>query len=577
MVSLISSRSNTRSEMSRDGLGLTGGEAGYDGKKFHFWCEVGYGGRLKNSGRGRVLDFRLWGWSGKKSPSLGFGDDGGFRGLFRSRMEGGLRLIVQSVGKRVTEGGSTDTGSNKGGGGGGSQTVPELGGGHHSNDNNNNGDNNDPHNRYFLRHLLRAVLYFTLVTVACLVIFQTSSESPFQFFPRSMYSSSLSPSPSSSSSATSSSTAAGPSENDPKEVGIGLKEVLKRAAMSDKTVIITTLNEAWIEPNSIFDLFLESFRIGNRTHRLLKHLVVVSLDQRAFDHCLKTQQTEQLHCYFLTTSRGIDFSGEAQFMSPDYLEMMWTRIDFLATVLDMGYSFVFTGVSITGFPAILIGTGTGGSLNFGTGSETAYIGPLDYGTGPVTARFRDADIMWLRNPFPHFYTDTNFQISCDLFGGNTTDLNNAPNGGFNYVRSANQTVEFYRFWYESRRHYPGKHDQDVLNQIKLDPFIREIGLEIKFLDTVYFGGFCQPSRDLNRVCTMHANCCAGLDNKIHDLRILLDDWKNYLSLPENVTRTPPSWSCSFVSSSYSKEKEWKQKELKNDQAKEDMVFWITEI
>ncbi|KAL6533720.1 hypothetical protein OROHE_013553 [Orobanche hederae] len=402
----------------------------------------------------------------------------------------------------ISEGGSTDTGSNKGGGGGGSQTVPEMGGGHHSNDNNNNNDdnNNDPHNRYFLRHLLKAVLYFTLVTVACLVIFQTSSESPFQFFPRSMYSSSSSPSSSSSSSsssATNSSTAAGPSENDLKEVGIELKEVLERAAMADKTVIITTLNEAWIEPNSIFDLFLESFRIGNRTHRLLKHLVVVSLDQRAFGHCLKTQQTEQLHCYFLTTSRGIDFSGEAQFMSPDYLEMMWTRINFLASVLDMGYSFVFT----------------------------------------------DADIMWLRNPFPHFYTDTNFQISCDLFGGNSTDLDNAPNGGFNYVRSANQTVEFYRFWYESRRHYPGKHDQDVLNKIKYDPFIGEIGLEIKFLDTVYFGGFCQPSRDLNRVCTMHANCCAGLDNKIHDLRILLDDWKNYLSLPENVTRrTPPSWS-----------------------------------
>ncbi|KAK6158612.1 hypothetical protein DH2020_005926 [Rehmannia glutinosa] len=334
-----------------------------------------------------------------------------------------------------SEGGSNITG------GGVSQTPPppELGGSHHKN--------------YLFRHLLRALLLFTMVSVACLVIFQTSSSG---------------------------------NEN------LGLKQILKRAAMPDKTVIITTLNEAWIEPNSIFDLFLESFKIGNQTLWLLKHLVVVALDQRAFDHCLKTH----LHCYFLTTE-GVNFSEEAHFMTPDYLKMMWTRIDFLRIVLERGYNFVFT----------------------------------------------DADIMWLRNPFPHFYSDTNFQISCDSFGGNPSDLNNAPNGGFNYVKSSNKTIEFYKFWYKSREYYPGKHDQDVLNKIKYDPFVRDIGLGIKFLDTVYFGGFCQPSKDLNLVCTMHANCCAGLDNKIHDLRILLDDWKNYLSLQEDVRKTEtPSWS-----------------------------------
>lgn len=163
---------------------------------------------------------------------------------------------------------------------------------------------------------------------------------------------------------------------------------------------------------------------------------------------------------------------------------------------------------------------------------------------------QDADIMWFRNPFPHFYADTNFQISCDRFWGNPADLENAPNGGFNYVKSSDQTIRFYKFWYESRELYPDKHDQDVLNMIKHSPMIKEIGLEIKFLDTAYFGGFCQP-KDLNLVCTMHANCCAGLDNKIHDLKIMLDDWRNYTSLPENVRRKRlPSWSvpqrCGYV-------------------------------
>jgi hypothetical protein len=29
-------------------------------------------------------------------------------------------------------------------------------------------------------------------------------------------------------------------------------------------------------------------------------------------------------------------------MSEEYLKMMWRRIEFLGTVLEMGYSFVFT-------------------------------------------------------------------------------------------------------------------------------------------------------------------------------------------------------------------------------------------
>lgn len=157
--------------------------------------------------------------------------------------------------------------------------------------------------------------------------------------------------------------------------------------------------------------------------------------------------------------------------------------------------------------------------------------------------YQDTDIMWLRDPFQHFYSEADFQIACDQFYGNSYDVNNRPNGGFNFVKSNNRTIQFYKFWYTSREAYPGKHDQDVLNMIKGDPFITNIGLKMRFLDTAYFGGFCEPSRDLNRVCTMHANCCIGLENKLHDLRILLEDWKKYISLPPNMTASPPSsWS-----------------------------------
>lgn len=103
------------------------------------------------------------------------------------------------------------------------------------------------------------------------------------------------------------------------------------------TVILTTLNEAWAAPNSVIDLFLESFRIGEGTRELLNHLVIVALDETAFRRCLVIHE----FCVSLVTE-GVDFRREAYFMSKDYLKMMWTRIDFLRSILEFGYDFVFT-------------------------------------------------------------------------------------------------------------------------------------------------------------------------------------------------------------------------------------------
>lgn len=149
--------------------------------------------------------------------------------------------------------------------------------------------------------------------------------------------------------------------------------------------------------------------------------------------------------------------------------------------------------------------------------------------------------MWFRNPFQHFF-DEDFQIACDRYRGNTSDrVHNAPNGGFTFVRSNNRSIEFYKYWFSARERYPGLHDQDVLNKIKNRHYIDRIGLTMRFLSTAHFGGFCEPSKDLNEVCTMHANCCVGLDAKLHDLRILMKDWKHYKSLPMNLTSSA-SWT-----------------------------------
>lgn len=264
-----------------------------------------------------------------------------------------------------------------------------------------------------------------------------------------------------------------------------LELVLQEASMDNKTIILTTLNAAWATPGSVIDLFIDSFRRGVGTSSLLRHLVIVAFDWKAYKRCVKIHP----YCFALTTE-DVDFSEEKRFQTAGYLEMMWRRLDFLRVVLEKGYSFVFS----------------------------------------------DADIMWFRNPFPFFYSDGDFQIACDHYVGNATDLRNIANGGFNYVKSNDQSIEFYKFWYSSRFRYPGYHDQDVFNFIKHDPYTTDIGLTIKFLSTAYFGGICEPSRDLNKVCTMHANCCIGLQSKIHDLRIMMDDWRNYMSMPPSLKR-----------------------------------------
>ncbi|XP_060185324.1 uncharacterized protein At4g15970-like [Lycium barbarum] len=268
--------------------------------------------------------------------------------------------------------------------------------------------------------------------------------------------------------------------------------------MGDKTVIITALN-AGTEPNSIFDIFLKSFRVGNQTKPLLKHVLVAALDQTAYTRCLK----KQLHCYALTT-KGVDFSGEALYMSEDYFKITWRKIYFQRIVLEMGYNFIFT----------------------------------------------DADILWFRQPFAHFYPDADLQISCDHYSYSYMDLNNSPNFDFNYVKSNQRTIKFYKFWYNARKAHPGKHDQDVLNMIKFNPFIKDIGLKIRFLDTALFGGFCEPSKDLNLVCTMHANCCIGVWPKVHDLTMALDDCEKYMALPgDERMLKPQTWTVPRIRSS----------------------------
>ncbi|KAL0406489.1 UNVERIFIED_CONTAM: hypothetical protein Slati_3962800 [Sesamum latifolium] len=164
-------------------------------------------------------------------------------------------------------------------------------------------------------------------------------------------------------------------------------------------------------------------------------------------------------------------------MSADYLKMMWRRIDFLRSVLEMGYNFIFS----------------------------------------------DTDIMWLRDPFRRFYPDGDFQIACDTYKYESADLRNMPNGGFTYVKSNNRTIQFYKFG-------SGSWTLPILV------------------------GSVNPARILIwwSQCTQIA---LKLENKIHDIKMVIVDWKRYMGLIavtnqknlSNGSWTAP-WRCGMKNS-----------------------------
>lgn len=257
---------------------------------------------------------------------------------------------------------------------------------------------------------------------------------------------------------------------------VRLLALLRRASMDDNTIIMTFTNKAWTAPGSLMDLFLESFRVGVRTEPLLKHLVIVAVDDKAHERC------GQVHplCYRLRV-RGVDYAAEQSFMEKDYLDMMWRRNRFQARVLRLGYSFVFT----------------------------------------------DMDIVWLRNPLLRVPVGADLAMSSDYFyGDNPYDLNKTANGGFVYARASARTVAFYGGWYEAREAYPRRNEQDVFDRVKHALSARH-GVRVQFLDTAYLGGFCELRKDFHKVCTVHGNCLFGLRDKLQKLTQVLDEWKQF--------------------------------------------------
>ncbi|GJM92055.1 hypothetical protein PR202_ga08482 [Eleusine coracana subsp. coracana] len=267
-----------------------------------------------------------------------------------------------------------------------------------------------------------------------------------------------------------------------------LERLLRAVADEDRTVIMTSVNEAWAAQDSLLDLFLEGIRNGERTAHFADHLLVVALDGGALRRCRAVHP----HCYLLPAAAGRNLSDEKVFMSKDYIDLVWSKVRLQQRILELGYNFLFT----------------------------------------------DVDILWFRNPLERMSVAAHMVTSSDFFFGEPYSPFNLPNTGFLYAKSSARTVGAFEAWRAARASFPGKHEQQVLNEIKHD-LVAKRGLRIQFLDTEHNAGFCNNTRDFNTLYTMHANCCVGLGAKLHDLGNLLKEWQAYRQMDEAERRRGP--------------------------------------
>ncbi|XP_050256777.1 uncharacterized protein At4g15970-like [Quercus robur] len=235
--------------------------------------------------------------------------------------------------------------------------------------------------------------------------------------------------------------------------------------MEDRTVILTILDGTWGSPGSVLDLFLESFRIGQKTQRFLNHLVVAALDNQTYRYCTSIHP----HCFQLTpvTSKLAKRKGST---SPDHLMLKKIKYDLLLEVIKLGYNIVFT----------------------------------------------EADVMWLRDPFVLFDPGARVTISCALRGTKIQDK------GLLYMKSSAEAIKFLKFLQFKRVLFPTYLDRSFCEMA-----VHKLQGHTKYVDTGYFGGFCEPSNNISKVYTMQSTCCDNIKSKVHDLRLVLDDWINF--------------------------------------------------
>ncbi|KAL9457951.1 hypothetical protein AB3S75_006906 [Citrus x aurantiifolia] len=262
-----------------------------------------------------------------------------------------------------------------------------------------------------------------------------------------------------------------------------LLQLLRRTTMQDRTVIITMVGQEWASPGSVLDLFLESFRIGEETKPLLNHLLIVALDSKAFQYC----KTVHPHCFYLSNS-STRYTKKKQLSLPQLRNRFWQE------VIELAYSVVFTEV----------------------------------------------DVMWLRNPILQVDCLKEMTIACDVYSDDLQNISYVKDGGFFYLKSNAITSEYFKYQDMTRILFPDSQNRTLCEETVVNEELFEtLSLRINYMEQDRYGGFCQQNINMDTICTVRANCCDDTESKLHDLKLLLEDWRSFTKKNSLRGSSPP--------------------------------------
>ncbi|KAL5057231.1 hypothetical protein RYX36_028835, partial [Vicia faba] len=256
-----------------------------------------------------------------------------------------------------------------------------------------------------------------------------------------------------------------------------LIQVLKKATMQDRTVILTMVDESHARPGSMLEVFLQSFKYGQGTQRFLNHLVIITMDLQAFQYCRLLHP----YCIHPSTFQPYFSTKRPSVTTPDHSVLFnWRRNHVLMQVIELGYNIIFT----------------------------------------------ETDVLWLKSPLVNFYPQFELSISCN-FVSDGERVHSVQEGGIFFMKANDVTLGFLKHWKLTNVLYPNSNlEESMCATLELyDDLVDIYGFRVHRTDTNHFGGFCQTYNDmLEEAYTIHANCCDDLKSKVHDQRIVLDDW-----------------------------------------------------
>lgn len=143
--------------------------------------------------------------------------------------------------------------------------------------------------------------------------------------------------------------------------------------------------------------------------------------------------------------------------------------------------------------------------------------------------------MWLRNPVSHIPDKKELVIACYFYSVDPPSISKVEEGGFFYLKANEISLEYFKYWELQKVLYPNSQNESLCEAAVTYPSLETFGVRTEYLEESHFNGFCQPRRNMSQIVTIRANCCDSVQSKVHDMKLLLEDWRHFTELTTEET------------------------------------------